>query len=63
MPLPKQINIARSETWMDDNIKDISSILNETVRDFIGKGDKIINIEVKERNGLYRFWIYSQSNK
>lgn len=55
----RNINICRSETWMGDNFKEISSILDETIRDFVDK-ERIINIEVKERGGLSRFWIYSE---
>ena len=57
------INISRSETWIDDNFEAISSILEDTIKDFIEEDDRIINIEVKERNGLKRFWIYSEKNK
>lgn len=54
-----EINIIRSETWLNDSLVDINSILQETVRDFVTRKDKIVNIQVrKEDTGLSRFWIY-----
>ena len=54
------IQLTRSETWMGDDFKDIHSILDDTIKEFVGKEDKIINIEVKESGGLKRFWIYTE---
>jgi hypothetical protein len=56
----KEVNISRSETWMDDNFNEIQHILHETIDGFVEKGERIINIEAKERNGLNRFWIYTE---
>ena len=53
------VNICRSETWMGDNFIEISTILEQTIKEFMKKDERIINIEVKERAGLSRFWIYS----
>ena len=58
--MKKKVNICRSETWMDDNFNDIQRILHETVADYVEKDERIISIEVKERNGLNRFWIYTE---
>lgn len=55
--MPK-VNIIRSQTWMVDNLQMIEAILQETISEFVEPGDRIINIEVKERSGLSRFWIY-----
>lgn len=52
------VELIRSQTWMDDNFKNITDILDETIREFVSEEYKIINIETKERNGLTRFWIY-----
>jgi len=57
-----RINIARSQTWMSDDISCIGDILEETINDFVEEGDRIINIETKEFNGLKRFWIYIEKN-
>ena len=53
------VNVTRSETWMNDSVVKIQEILDETIADFVPENERIINIEVKESNGLYRFWIYS----
>ena len=54
----KKVFLIRSETWMgDDNFKEISSILEDTIKEFVSD-ERIINIEVKEHCGLRRFWIY-----
>ena len=44
---------------MNDSVVKIQEILDETIADFVPENERIINIEVKESNGLYRFWIYS----
>lgn len=55
-----EVNIIRSETWLNDDIDEISSILEETVKDFIEPNEQIINIESKKNDsGLSRFWIYT----
>jgi len=54
-----RVNITRSETFATDNIEVIDRILNETIEEWIAKDQKIINIEMKERNGMHRFWIYT----
>jgi len=56
----KKVYLARSETWMGDNFKEISSILEDTIKEFVSD-ERIINIEVKEHCGLKRFWIYIES--
>lgn len=56
-----KVNLVRSSTWSGDNFEDIHKTLDETILDFVKEGDRIINIEMKERNGVYRFWIYIQS--
>jgi len=53
----KKVSLIRSETWMGDNFNEISSILEDTIKEFVSD-EKIINIEVKEHCGLKRFWIY-----
>ena len=58
--MKKEVNISRSETWMDDNFNEIQHILHETIDGFVEKDERIINIEAKERNGLNRFWIYTE---
>jgi hypothetical protein len=56
------INLIRSETWLSDNFEDISSILEETINEFVDIRDRIINIESKKSdNGMSRFWIYVES--
>ena len=60
--MKKEVNIYRSETWMDDNFNEIQHILHETIDDFVEKGERIISIEAKERNGLNRFWIYTEKH-
>jgi hypothetical protein len=57
-----KINLIRSETWEIDNFLNIRDILDETIRDCVTEKDEIINIEAKEQNGLFRFWIYLKSN-
>jgi len=53
------VNIIRSETWLNDNFEEIHSILDETIEEFVDDSKQIINIESKtEANGLSRFWIY-----
>lgn len=54
-----KINITRSETWATDNLDVIERIMNETIEEWVPKDQKIINIEMIERNGMYRFWIYT----
>ena len=54
-----KVNITRSETFATDNLEVIDRILNETIKEWISKDQKIINIEMIERNGMYRFWIYT----
>lgn len=54
----KKIELIRSSTWLKDDFKTISDILDETIKDFVPDTAKIINIETKELNGLNRFWIY-----
>lgn len=57
----KKINFTRSETWLGDNYAEIEKILQETIKAYICKNERIINIEVKESDsGLKRFWIYSE---
>jgi hypothetical protein len=57
-----EVNLIRSETWSGDNFDNIHKILDQTISDFVQKNDRIINIETKERNGAYRFWIYVLQN-
>jgi len=52
------VELIRSSTWMSDSIIDIQDVLDETIDACVEDTDTIINIEVKERNGLSRFWIY-----
>jgi len=54
-----KVNITRSETFATDNLDVINRILNETITEWIDKDQKIINIEMVERQGMYRFWIYT----
>jgi len=58
-----KVNLIRSETWLNDDFNVIYSTLNDTIKEFVGKDDRIINIEVKESGGLKRFWIYTEKNK
>ncbi len=57
----KVVNIVRSETWLDDNFKDISLILEQTIKEFVSEKERIINVQVvKSDSGLSRFWIYTE---
>jgi hypothetical protein len=56
----RKVFLVRSETWLEDNYKDISKTLEETIKEFV-KDERIINIEVKEHCGLKRFWIYLEN--
>ena len=58
-----KVNLIRSETWLNDDFNMIHSTLNDTIKEFVSKDDRIINIEVKESCGLKRFWIYTEKNK
>lgn len=60
--MKKEINIIRSETWLEDNFEDISLVLAETIKEFVGEKNRIINIEaIKADSGLSRFWIYTEN--
>lgn len=60
----RAVSIVRSETFFSDtNLKEIQSILDEAIADFLDENERIINIEVKEHCGMQRFWIYSENNK
>ena len=49
----------RSETWINNSDFDgIQRILEETIQDFVESSDRIINIQVVERYGSLRFWIF-----
>ncbi len=52
------VSLIRSETWIDDNYDEINTILEEAIAEMVGDNQRIVNIEVKERGGLKRFWIY-----
>jgi len=58
----RNVSLVRSETWMRDNFNVINDILEQTIEDFIDN-ERIVNIEVKEHNGLNRFWIYIEDKK
>lgn len=58
----KKIEIIRSETWMNDDLDSIHNVLEETIKDFVDEKDRIINIQVVDRNGQSRFWIYIETN-
>ena len=52
----------RSESWDNDrDIDNIYNILTQSINDFVEEEDRIINIEMKEHNGSFRFWIYYES--
>lgn len=52
------IDLIRSDTWLKADIDTLNSILTSTIEDFVKENDKIINIEMHENGGLFRFWIY-----
>ena len=55
-----QVNLIKSETWLDGDSEKICSILNETIKEFVADDERIINIESKTKDsGLVRFWIYT----
>jgi len=57
----REINITRSETWLTDDFKSMSELLEETINEFVDADERIINIECKtDETGLSRFWIYSE---
>ena len=54
------VKLTRSETWINDDFDNIHNVLDETIKDFVGEDERIINIEVKtSESGLSRFWIYT----
>lgn len=61
--MSKNINIIKSESFSNRTaLKDQDQLLNECIADFVEELDTIINIQLVESNGLFRFWVYSQSN-
>lgn len=59
----REINIIKSESWLDINFDDLNLVLEEAVNDFV-EDERIINIQlVKESSGLSRFWIYTEKIK
>jgi hypothetical protein len=62
--MAREINIIRTETWLNDDFDSIHAILEQAIKDFIEEDDRIINIQmVKDSSGLSRFWIYVESGK
>jgi len=56
----QEVNIIRSESWLECDLNTIDKILNKTITELVGDNEKIINIEMKTNlNGLSRFWIYT----
>jgi hypothetical protein len=53
-----KVKLIRSSTWIGDDYEAASRTLEETIQEFVFDNDRIINIEVKERNGASRFWLY-----
>jgi len=54
----KNIEILRSETWDGDDFLTVRGALDDAINEFISENAEIVNIEMKERNGSFRFWIY-----
>jgi hypothetical protein len=53
------MELVRSETWLRDDFENISSILEETIKEYVSDDEVIVNIESKTNDsGLSRFWIY-----
>jgi len=54
-----KVHIIFSETWLKATCEEVEQILEETIKEFMQVGERIINIEkIKREDGLSRFWIY-----
>jgi hypothetical protein len=53
-----EVKIIKSETWTKSDISEQEELLNDTIEEYISDHAKIINIQIVEKNGLERFWIY-----
>lgn len=58
--MKKRINIIWSETFGPNTpLKDTEKVLNSAIEDFIEKGQNVLGVELIEKNGNLRFWIYT----
>ena len=55
----RETNITRSESWMRADIDEINETLQQAIDDHIDPDETIINVQVVEESGRWRFWIYS----
>lgn len=51
------VDITVSETFSGGSVQDCEEILNDTINEWL-EGHRIINVQLVEKNGLLRFWIY-----
>lgn len=56
----RKIQLIRSEGWMGDDFEVVNSVLERTIKEMVPKDHDVINVQVVERNGNSRFWIYAQ---
>lgn len=54
----KKVELIRSDTWLTDNYDNAEIALTKSITEFVGEYDKIINIQLVNNCGLYRYWIY-----
>lgn len=59
----KEVTIIKSETWMRAGSREQGEILNETIRDYVENGERIISIQLITVGGLNRFWLYTQKSE
>lgn len=57
----REVSLSVSEGWLDYDFDNMQGILDEMIEQYVGKYDRIINIEIiKSKTGMSNYYLYTE---